>query len=140
MAVAAVARCGPPTRAADGAKTANGGAVKVMAAASQWTTFLVPLRPARVDLLPGNAGCRPSWLDLPALVYDGTKFCNGVVLGTIGVGAILRLLPQPTSTCFIFQCSKSLEQERHGREDKKRRGVLFSEKIRIALFKYVQVG
>uniref|UniRef100_A0A0E0MW93 Uncharacterized protein n=1 Tax=Oryza rufipogon TaxID=4529 RepID=A0A0E0MW93_ORYRU len=85
MAVAAVARCGPPTRAADGAKTANGGAVKVMAAASQWTTFLVPLRPARVDLLPGNAGCRPSWLDLPALVYDGTKFCNGVVLGTIGV-------------------------------------------------------
>uniref|UniRef100_A0A0E0B0B3 Uncharacterized protein n=2 Tax=Oryza glumipatula TaxID=40148 RepID=A0A0E0B0B3_9ORYZ len=79
---------------------AVGEAVKVMAAASQWTTFLVPLRPARVDLLPGNAGCRPSWLDLPALVYEGMKFCNGVVLGTIGVGAILRLLPQPTSTCL----------------------------------------
>uniref|UniRef100_A0A0E0IUU0 Uncharacterized protein n=2 Tax=Oryza nivara TaxID=4536 RepID=A0A0E0IUU0_ORYNI len=82
-----------------------GGAVKVMAAASQWTTFLVPLRPARVDLLPGNAGCRPSWLDLPALVYDGTKFCNGVVLGTIGVGAILCLLPQPTSTCLQGTCA-----------------------------------
>ncbi|XP_066166703.1 uncharacterized protein [Oryza sativa Japonica Group] len=146
MAVAAVARCGPPTRAADGAKTANGGAVKVMAAASQWTTFLVPLRPARVDLLPGNAGCRPSWLDLPALVYDGTKFCNGVVLGTIGVGAILRLLPQPTSTCLQGTCActvyLSLRSYCEGGdiEDKKRRGVLFSEKIRIALFKYVQVG
>uniref|UniRef100_A0A0D3H4A7 Uncharacterized protein n=1 Tax=Oryza barthii TaxID=65489 RepID=A0A0D3H4A7_9ORYZ len=86
------------TSDAHGGRRANGGAVKVMAAASQWTTFLVPVRPARVDLLPGNAGCRPSWLDLPALVYDGMKFCNSVVLGTIGVGAILRLLPQPTST------------------------------------------
>nr|XP_025881330.1 uncharacterized protein LOC9271629 [Oryza sativa Japonica Group] len=117
-----------------------------MAAASQWTTFLVPLRPARVDLLPGNAGCRPSWLDLPALVYDGTKFCNGVVLGTIGVGAILRLLPQPTSTCLQGTCActvyLSLRSYCEGGdiEDKKRRGVLFSEKIRIALFKYVQVG
>uniref|UniRef100_A0A0D3H4A9 Uncharacterized protein n=1 Tax=Oryza barthii TaxID=65489 RepID=A0A0D3H4A9_9ORYZ len=85
-----------------------------MAAASQWTTFLVPVRPARVDLLPGNAGCRPSWLDLPALVYDGMKsWCDFAPVATTNLNLVnfdallacaiqqMSLMVSPNNPCII---------------------------------------
>uniref|UniRef100_A0A0D3H4A6 Uncharacterized protein n=2 Tax=Oryza TaxID=4527 RepID=A0A0D3H4A6_9ORYZ len=103
------------TSDAHGGRRANGGAVKVMAAASQWTTFLVPVRPARVDLLPGNAGCRPSWLDLPALrrAWDNRSWCDFAPVATTNLNLVnfdallacaiqqMSLMVSPNNPCII---------------------------------------